>query len=169
MELFKIIIFGYLGEHSHYVKSYLLSIKDDVNDIAPPEKWDVRIIYTIFNSLFFLVVKNSWKDIEKAVENINQLRKEQQEFEANFLNQVRKDSQLHGSAKIVSLYHFAKSIELLAFFLIGGTPTDIENKMEYYFRIASDFAELSQNISLVLLYKYFKKFSIKLIRNTFLV
>ena len=169
MELFKIIIFGYLGEHSHYVKSYLLSIKDDVNDIAPPEKWDVGIIYTIFNSLYFLVVKNSWKDMGKAVENINQLRKEQQEFEANFLNRVREDSQPYGSAKIVSLYHFAKSIELLAFFLIGGTPTDIENKMEYYFRIASEFAELSQNISLVLLYKYFKEFSIKLIRNTFLV
>jgi len=63
IELFKIIIFGYLGEHSHYVKSYLLSIKDDVNNITIPEKWDVRIIYTIFNSLFFLVVKNSWKDI----------------------------------------------------------------------------------------------------------
>jgi len=38
--------------------------------------------------------------------------------------------------------------------------------MEYHFRIASEFAELSQNISLVLLYKYFKDFSIKLIRNT---
>lgn len=166
MELFKIIIFGYLGEHSHSVKSYLLSIKDDVNNITIPEKWDVRIIYTIFNSLFFLVVKNSWKDIEKAVENINRLRKEQEKFESNFLNQVREDSQSYGSAEIVSLYHFAKSIELLGIFLIEGNPTDIENKMEYHFRVASEFAELSQNISLVLLYKYFKEFSIKLIRNT---
>jgi replicative superfamily II helicase len=166
MEVFKIIIFGYLGEHSHYVKSYLLSIKDDVNNIIIPEKWDARILYTIFNSLYFLVVKNSWKDIEKAVENINQLRKEQEKFESNFLNQVREDSQPYGSAEIVSLYHFAKSIELLGIFLIEGNPTDIENKMEYHFRIASEFAELSQNISLVLLYKYFKEFSIKLIRNT---
>lgn len=166
MEVFKIIIFGYLGEHSHYVKSYLLSIKDDVNNITIPEKWDARILYTIFNSLYFLVVKNSWKDIEKAVENINQLRKEQEIFEAIFLNRVREDSQPYGSAEIVSLYHFAKSIELLGTFLIEGNPTDIENKMEYHFRVASEFAELSQNISLVLLYKYFKEFSIKLIRNT---
>jgi len=166
MEVFKIIIFGYLGEHSHYVKSYLLSIKDDVNNITIPEKWDARILYTIFNSLYFLVVKNSWKDIEKAVENINQLRKEQEEFESNFLNKVREDFQPYRSAEIVSLYHFAKSIELLGIFLIEGNPTDIENKMEYHFRVASDFAELSQNISLVLLFKYFKEFSIKLIRNT---
>jgi len=166
MEVFKIIIFGYLGEHSHYVKSYLLSIKDDVNNITIPEKWDARILYTIYNSLYFLVVKNSWKDIEKAVENINQLRKEQEIFEAIFLNRVREDSQPYGSAEIVSLYHFAKSIELLGIFLIEGNPTDIENKMEYHFRVASNFAELSQNISLVLLYKYFKEFSIKLIRNT---
>jgi len=159
MEVFKIIIFGYLGEHSHYVKSYLLSIKDDVNNITIPEKWDVRILYTIFNSLYLLVVKNNWKDIEKAVENINQLRKEQEIFEAIFLNRVREDSQPYGSAEIVSLYHFAKSIELLGIFLIEGNPTDIENKMEYHFRVASKFAELSQNISLVLLYKYFKEFS----------
>ena len=166
MELFKIIIFGYLGEHSHYVRNYLLSIKNHVINIRIPEKWNERLLYTIFKSLYFLVVKNSWKDIEKAVESINQLREEQGIFEANFLNRVREDSQPYGSAEIVSLYHFAKSIELLGTFLIEGNPADIENKMEYHFRIASEFAELSQNISLVLLYKYFKEFSIKLIRNT---
>jgi len=166
MELFKIIIFGYLGEHSHYIKDYLLSIKNYVINIRIPEKWNERLLYTIFKSLYFLVVKNSWKDIEKAVESINKLREEQGIFEANFLNRVREDSQPYGSAEIVSLYHFAKSIELLGTFLIEGNPADIENKMEYHFRIASEFAELSQNISLVLLYKYFKEFSIKLIRNT---
>ena len=166
MELFKIIIFGYLGEHSHYIKDYLLSIKNYVINIRIPEKWNERLLYTIFKSLYFLVVKNNWKDIEKAVESINKLREEQGIFEANFLNRVREDSQPYGSAEIVSLYHFAKSIELLGTFLIEGNPADIENKMEYHFRIASEFAELSQNISLVLLYKYFKEFSIKLIRNT---
>lgn len=166
MELFKIIIFGYLGEHSHYVKDYLSLIKNYVINIRIPEKWNERILYTIFKSLYFLVVKNSWKDIEKAVESINKLREEQEIFEANFLNRAREDSQPYGSAEIVSLYHFAKSIELLGTFLIEGNPADIENKMEYHFRIAFEFAELSQNISLVLLYKYFKEFSIKLIRNT---
>jgi replicative superfamily II helicase len=166
MEVFKIIIFGYLGEHSHYVKDYLLLIKNHVINIRIPEKWNERLLYTIFKSLYFLVVKNSWKDIEKAVESINNLREEQEIFEANFFNRVREDSQPYGSAEIVSLYHFAKSIELLGTFLIEGNPADIENKMEYHFRIASEFAELSQNISLVLLYKYFKEFSIKLIRNT---
>ncbi|HOU97085.1 MAG TPA: hypothetical protein PLN06_10775, partial [Bacteroidales bacterium] len=166
MELFKIIIFGYFGEHSHYVRNYLLSIKNHVINIRIPEKWNERLLYTIFNALYFLVVKNSWKDIEKAVESINKLREDQEIFEANFLKRVREDSQPYGSAEIVSLYHFAKSIELLGTFLIEGNPADIENKMEYHFRIASEFAELSQNISLVLLYKYFKEFSIKLIRNT---
>jgi len=166
MELFKTIIFGYLGEHSHYVKDYLLPIKNYVINIRIPKKWNERLLYTIFKSLYFLVVKNSWKDIEEAVENINDLRKEQKKFESNFLNRVREDSQPYGSAEIVSLYHFAKSIELLGTFLIEGNSADIENKMEYHFRIASEFAELSQNISLVLLYKYFKEFSIKLIRNT---
>lgn len=166
MELFKIIIFGYLGEHSHYVKDYLLSIKNYVANLEIPDKWNKRILYTIFKSAYFLVVKNSWRDIEKAVENINKLREEQKIFESDFLNQVREYSQPYGSAEIVSLYHFAKSIELLGTFLIEGNPADIENRMEYHFRIASEFAELSQNISLVLLYKYFKEFSIKLIRNT---
>jgi len=39
MELFKIIIFGYLGEYSHYVKDYLLSMKNYVINIRIPEKW----------------------------------------------------------------------------------------------------------------------------------
>ncbi len=60
MEVFKIIIFGYLGEHSHYVRNYLLSIGDHINNINIPEKWNARLLYTIFKSLYFLVVKNSW-------------------------------------------------------------------------------------------------------------
>jgi hypothetical protein len=166
MELFKIIIFGYLGEHSNYVKDYLSLIKNYVINIRIPEKWNERLLYTIFKSSYFLVVKNSLKDIKKAIKNINKLREEQEIFEANFLNQLGEDFRPYGSAEIISLYHFAKSIELLGTFLIEGNPADIENKMEYHFRIASEFAELSQNISLVLLYKYFKDFSIKLIRNT---
>ncbi|HOV32652.1 MAG TPA: DEAD/DEAH box helicase [Candidatus Hydrogenedens sp.] len=165
LEIFKIIIFGYLSEHSHFVRNFVIS-KINIDTVPVPDKWNLRLLYSIFKSVLYLIKKDNWKDISNVVDSINNLRSEQRKFEHNYLNQVREESQSYGVTELVSLYHFAKVVDILASYLLEGNPNDAENKIEYHFRVASEFAEISQNISLFLLYKYFKEFAIKLIRNT---
>ena len=169
-EVIKIISLGYLGEHSHFVKDFLSQQKLKIDNLEVIDKWNSRLLVIIFKVIVSLVIKKSWKDISQAIELINQLRNDQKEFEEKYLNQLGEESRPYGAAEIVSLYHFAKTSEILGQYLLEGkTPNndfDIENKVKYHLRIAKEFANASGNIMLELLYQYVEAFSIKLIRNT---
>lgn len=169
-ETIKIIAFGYLGEHSHFVKEYLICNKDKIDKIEISEKWNFRLLRRCFQVIVSLVTKRSWTDLSESINLINQLRNEQNQFETEYLNQVKEESQPYGAAEIVSLYHFAKTNELLGQYLlegkVDGANFDVENKIKYHLKIAREFANASGNILLELLYQYFEAFSIKLIRNT---
>jgi replicative superfamily II helicase len=169
-EVIKIISLGYLGEHSHFVKDFLSQQKLKIDNLEVIDKWSSRLLVIIFKVIVSLVIKKSWKDISQAIELINQLRNEQKEFEEKYLNQLGEESRPYGAAEIVSLYHFAKTSEILGQYLLEGkTPNndfDIENKVKHHLRIAKEFANASGNIMLELLYQYVEAFSIKLIRNT---
>jgi len=173
LELIKIIAFGYLGEHAHFVKDFLNQQKNQIFDLDIPERWNSHLLKKCFQVIVSLVLKNSWDDISKAVELINHLREEQKQYEGIFLNQIKEESQPYGAAEIVSLYHFAKTIEILGKYLLEGkidnSHYDIENKIKYHIRIAKEFANASGNIMLELLYQYFEAFGIKLVRNNYLI
>jgi len=165
-ELLKIIIFGYLGGYSFRVKNYLLSIEKCVVNTEIPEKWDERIFYVIFESLYFIIIGNTQENIKKSIKKISQLKIEQIIFENNFLSQIQDNSRPYVSAELVSLYYFIKSIELFYIFLLERNIVGIDTEIEYYLETASKFAKLCQNISFILLYKYFNEFFIKSIKKS---
>lgn len=169
-ELIKTIAFGYLGEHHHLVRDYLIQEKEKIWIKKIPEDWNQRLFIQSVRALVSLVIKKSWQDIKESIDLINNLRKEQRDFEDKYLNKIREESQPYGAAEIVSLYHFAKTIDLIGQYLIEGRVEganyDVENKIEYHIKIAKEFANASGNIMLELLYQYFDAFGKKLIRNT---
>ncbi|HEX5551661.1 MAG TPA: DEAD/DEAH box helicase, partial [Chitinophagaceae bacterium] len=165
-EYIKIISFGYLGEGWHLVRQFLKKQQNKIEELPISESWNSRLLNSSFKALVGLIRKNDWNDINASILQIEKLRSEQNQFEQNFLNRVSEESRPYGAAELVSLYHFAKSIEILAQYLIGGRPLDVERQMEYYIGYAKEFAVKSKNISLQLLFQFFESFSAKLIRNT---
>jgi len=165
-EQIKIISFGYLGEHWHFVKQYLqqknLLIPNEYEDL----EWNKRLLLSIYNAIIYLVKKDSWKDLDKAIEYIKQLRDLQNDFESTYLAKFDDNSRPYASAELISLYHFAKSIEILGQYVIEGQPTEPEEKIKYHLSVAKEFAEISSNITLVLLFQYIEDFALKMIRNT---
>lgn len=165
-ETFKLIAFGYLGEHWHFVKQYLKGIEEQIQGIEPGSNWNNRMLIVSFKALVHLVKKENWQDIRLAAELINQLRIEQQQFEKTFLNQVNEESRPYGAAELVSLYHFAKSIDILGQYLLEGRPFEPEDQLRYHLQISGEYAQKSGNISLSLLYQFFEAFAVKMVRNT---
>lgn len=165
-EQLKLIAFGYLGEHWHFVKQYLKAYSKEFDTIQTDGNWNQRILTVSFKAIIYLIKKETWQEISQSVELINQLRQEQSDFENAFLNQVTEESRPYGAAELVSLYHFAKCIEILGSYLIEGRPLEPENEIQYHIRIASEYAQRSGNISLRLLYQFFEAFATKMIRNT---
>ena len=165
-ELIKLISFGYLGEHWHFVKQYLKGLNNQIQNIEPGHSWNNRVLIISFKAIVKLVNKENWRDVSQAVELINQLREEQSQFENNFLNQVNDESRPFGAAELVSLYHFSKSIDILGQYLLEGRPLEPEQQLQYHLEISGEFANKSGNISLSLLYQFFEAFAIKMVRNT---
>lgn len=165
-EQFKLIAFGYLGEHWHFVRQYLKANRRSIDALEIDEDWNKRILTLCFKALVSLVIKNSWREVDQAVQLINQLRVEQTDFESRFLNQVNEESRPYGAAELVSLYHFAKSIEILGQYLIEGRPLEPETQLHYHLNLSGEFAQKSGNISLSLLYQFFEALAVKMVRNT---
>lgn len=166
LEQFKLIAFGYLGEHWHFVKQYLKTYRPVIDNMEVGKEWNNRILTISFKAIVNLVRKDSWHDVGQAVELINQLRGEQNNFENNFLNQVNEEGRPYGAAELVSLYHFAKSIEILGQYLLEGRPLEPEIQLHYHLNLSGEYAQKSGNISLSLLYQYFEAFAVKIVRNT---
>lgn len=165
-EQFKLIAFGYLGEHWHFVRQYLKANRRSIDELENGEDWNKRVLVICFKALVSLVIKNSWREVDQAVQLINQLRGEQTDFESRFLNQVNEESRPYGAAELVSLYHFAKSIEILGQYLIEGRPLEPETQLHYHLNLSREFAKKSGNISLSLLYQFFEALAVKMVRNT---
>jgi superfamily II DNA/RNA helicase len=165
-ETFKLIAFGYLGEHWHFVKQYLKGLEEQIRGIELVDNWNNRILTVSFKAVVQLVKKDNWRDVSEAVELINQLRIEQQQFEANFLKQVNEESRPYGAAELISLYHFAKSIDVLGQYLLEGKPLEPEDQLRYHLQISGEYAQKSGNISLSLMYQFFEAFGVKMVRNT---
>lgn len=165
-EQLKLIAFGYLGEHWHFVRQYLKSQAEINESLNTGDDWNQRLLYRSFKAILGLVLKENWKDVDAAVQEINVLREEQSNFEEEFLNKVNEESRPYGAAELVSLYHFAKSIEILGHYLISGRPVDPQNQLHYHLELSREFAQKSGNISLNLLFQFHEAFALKMIRNT---
>jgi len=165
-EQFKLIAFGYLGEHWHFVRQYLKVNSAVINQLENGADWNKRILILCFKALVSLVKKDTWGEVKQAVQLINQLRGEQNDFEDNFLNQVNEEGRPYGAAELVSLYHFAKSVEILGQYLMEGRPHEPETQLQYHLSLSGEFAQKSGNISLGLLYQFFEALAVKMVRNT---
>ena len=104
-EQLKLIAFGYLGEHWHFVRQYLKSHSSQFEAIQMGDNWNQRILTISFKAIVHLIRKENWQEISQSVVLINQLRQEQNDFENTFLNQVNEESRPYGAAELVSLYH----------------------------------------------------------------
>ncbi len=165
-EQIKVIVFGYLGEHWHFVRQHLKSNAEEIENMEAARDWNKRLISLCFKALAGLVVKENWKDIDHSVQLINQLREEQNNFESNFLDQVKEESRPYGAAELLALYHFAKSIDVLGHYLIEGRPVDPETQLHYHLNLSHEFSKKSGNISLGLMIQFFEALAVKMVRNT---
>ena len=165
-EQIKLFTMGYLGEGWHLVKQYIIDNKSVFDSIEIPDAWDKRLLFTSFLAIVNLIKKNTWKDVDKVVSLINNLREEQEEFETVFLENNKDNIKPFAAAELVALYHLAKSVDLLGTYFISGTPIEPEEKIKYHIDIAKEFAAKSGNLTLELLLQFSEALFLKMIRNT---
>ena len=94
----KLLTFAYLGEKWEDMGRFMRENKSIVWDIrADQTEWDYRLFSTLYLAILHLTRKESWDDLSAAVRLIQQLRTQQKEFEATYL-ETTKSEEKQGSA-----------------------------------------------------------------------
>jgi replicative superfamily II helicase len=165
-ELIKLIALGFLGESWHLVRQHLRSLRIENLFEITNEKWNKRLLITAFRGLIHLIKKDNWQELQEAIGYINVLRKEQTEFESNYLDEQESGEKKSAASELIALYHFAKTIDLLSDYLIDGQPNNASEQVKFHMEYASRYADDAGNFSFKLLIQYFEQFAQKQIRNT---
>ncbi|MEU6492985.1 DEAD/DEAH box helicase [Streptomyces sp. NPDC046984] len=118
--------------------------RDVTPDRLPGETgdWEEGILRTLADIWIRLLRKDGWSDLSAVGESVVRLRQLQSENEETYLAAARSDGSAKAKAwRLISLYHWARASELLAQYLMQGTPIAIRAELDYHFERAIEAAE----------------------------
>jgi replicative superfamily II helicase len=126
--------------------------------IVPPSvaavQWDRRILYRLYGCWLRLFRKRSWDDLDRVREIIAGLREDQREYESGVLNNGDNSKDRNMAIHLVSLYHWAKATELLAVYMLQGTPAGIMEELDKHFEAACKAAGTAQDATLEVIQRW---------------
>jgi replicative superfamily II helicase len=160
-----ILVYSYMGEQWESGRRYLIENKIDII-VSEEDEWNVRLFKKICNALFLLVKKENWNDLTKSCQIISNLRNEQKKFEHEYINTIEPDNMINATYELVSLYHLAKIVDLMACFMTNGEMIDIREQLGLHFEKAIVASETGGNISLNLMLVMLQKMFYKMISNS---
>jgi hypothetical protein len=104
----------------------------DVGNVS----WDRRLLFRIFDCWCRLLRKRTWEDVSQVASVIATLRKEQATYEDNLLKDDVNANSKAMALRLISLYHWAKASELLATYVLQGSPSGIAEELDKHFEAA---------------------------------
>ncbi len=105
----------------------LINIRIDLKDFNPGNKyvdnedWGTRVINQVLEAFILLVRKdNGFDDIRRALMIIDNLQRDQADFEEKYLNIIDANAEVVTAYRLLALYHISKTISETAKYLIEG-------------------------------------------------
>ena len=99
-------------------------------------QWDKRLLYKLFDCWIRLLWKRNKRDINRIPEIVLGLHNDQSEFESRL---IKKQTGREGRAialRLISLYHFTKATERLAFYMLKGETATVGSEIDRHFEAA---------------------------------
>lgn len=84
------------------------------------EDWSQRTWATIIDIWLRLIRKEGWADRDRVLEHIDALRRSQDEFERNYLEDQPNIHAKSSALELIGLYHLAKAAEVFAHYMTDG-------------------------------------------------
>ena len=110
--------------------------KENKNALETPSvadvSWDYRLLYRIFDCWIRLFRKKGWDDLDRVSEIVAGLRKDQETYEADSLNNGSQDADRAKALRLVALYHWAKATEIIAKYMMQGGQS-VFSQLEKHF------------------------------------
>ncbi|MBS1954934.1 MAG: DEAD/DEAH box helicase [Cyanobacteria bacterium SZAS-4] len=123
------------------------------------------LLDALYHCWLSLFRKANWNDVHHVSERIIELRELQTSFESIYLNGT-DSSALAKALSLVSLYHWAKSTEIVATFVLQGHPRKIREQIGQQFDSARKAANALNDFELDILLRWLQIASSKMITNS---
>ncbi len=102
--------------------------KENAGALAAPSVaeslWDRRLLYRLFHCWVRLFRKEGWDDLDRISEIIDGLRDDQKIYEKERLKNGSHAANRAIALRLAALYHWAKSTELVAQYMLQGQPAN---------------------------------------------
>ena len=152
VHVLKMLTYAYMGEKWEAMQRYL---KEQHTALKPAaiSSWDHILLAGIYDATIRLVGKTSFNDILQARKIVAELRERQKSLEEAYLKDISIKSRKRATYQLAALYHLAKSVDLVAEYMLQGTPDDIDARLDYHFEKAMSHSEHAGVIELDILLK----------------
>lgn len=133
-------------------------------DIRFGSSWDRRLVGTIFSTWVRLFRKSGWSDLEAVALDIAALRSMQAEHEQPYLDDARTPGDQKAKAwRLTALYHWSRATEILATYLMQGTPTDVLAELSFHYDRALSAARSSLDAPFEVLLRWLHVTSVRMV------
>ncbi|MDR2204084.1 MAG: DEAD/DEAH box helicase [Nitrososphaerota archaeon] len=162
--LISLITYGYLGDNWEAVRRLLIEREKELTVDSNTGEWAERVFKSIYMAIFYLIRRKSWEDLRQAILTINNLRLQQKQYEKSYL-EANKECAVARAFELASLYHLAKSVELIGTYHLKGQPIDILELLDFQFENAIKYAEKGNIVSLNLMERMLQPTFKKMVEN----
>lgn len=128
--------------------------------------WEFAVMSGVYDAFMLLVRKDSAEDLRRCGEMVEELRRRQGESERPYLEGIEEGPRAAAACRLVAMYHLAKSVEMLAGFMLRGSPTDIEARLDFHFDRSIDASGMGGSAELDVLLRIVRPAFKKMARNS---
>lgn len=138
----RVIALGYCADCAIEVRSWVSDAGDTLL-FTQANEWNEKLAAKILETWVRLVRRKNWDDVSAIAQIITTLRKEQIVYEGRYLESLNSVKKSLGVWQLVSFYHWVKATEVLAEYMLQGTPADAGTIVNFHFEKAFQSAEQS--------------------------
>ena len=162
----KLLTYSYLGEKWEDMRRIIIKDRAVLELDSDSPDWDVRLFSTIYLAILHMTKKEKWDDLSETSRLIVKLRSEQKMFEKTYLDGRQDKFKVGAAYELMSLYHLAKSVELVGKYMLQGTPSQINVMLDMNFEKAISYCEQGRQSELYLILRMLQLTFRKMIENS---
>ena len=173
----RLFAYAYVGDRWEAMRRYVkeqgdrLELQDRAGkgsheEAAKRGGWEFTVMSEVYDALLLLVRKDSAEDLRRCGKIIEGLRGRQEELEPPYLEGLGPIPRAAAACRLAAMYQFARSVEMLAEFMLLGTPRDVEARLDFHFDRSIEASGVGGSAELDVLMRIVKPAFKKMARNS---
>ena len=168
----RMFAYAYVGDRGEAMRRYVaehageLEMRGGAGRGAGAADWEYEVMSGIYRAFLLLVGRRGAGELRRCIGAVDSLRGAQGELERPYLEGISPGPRYAAAHRLAAMYHLAKSVELLAGFLLEGSPSNIEAKLGFHFDKSLEHSASARFAELDVLLRITRPAFVKMVRGS---